>query len=87
MLVRLLPETEIDDPEANMSIVYPNRQYLPAKTLRFVDYAIEHFQRAGDASGRNTVTPAALPASSHAALRPVNGTPGNSAALHMSNGV
>ncbi|WP_213297398.1 LysR family transcriptional regulator [Paraburkholderia sacchari] len=86
-LVRLLPEYEIDDPEANMSIVYPNRQYLPAKTLRFVDYAVEHFQRESDTPGRSTVTPAALPASGHAALRPVNGTLGNGAALRMSNGV
>lgn len=42
-LRRLLPDYEIDDPEARTSIVWPSRQYLPAKTRRFVDYAIEHF--------------------------------------------
>ncbi|QGZ60737.1 LysR family transcriptional regulator [Paraburkholderia acidisoli] len=42
-LRRLLPDYEIDDPEARTSIVWPSRQYLPAKTRRFVDYALEHF--------------------------------------------
>ncbi|WP_321879364.1 LysR family transcriptional regulator [Paraburkholderia bannensis] len=45
-LVRLLPGYEIEDAQASMAIVYPRRQYLPAKTLRFVDYTIEHFQQA-----------------------------------------
>ncbi|WP_322050943.1 LysR family transcriptional regulator [Paraburkholderia bannensis] len=45
-LVRLLPSYEIEDAQASMAIVYPRRQYLPAKTLRFVDYTIEHFQQA-----------------------------------------
>jgi DNA-binding transcriptional LysR family regulator len=53
-LRRLLPEYEIDDPQAQMSIVYPSRQYLPAKTRRFVDYTVEHFGTAGSAE-----TPAA----------------------------
>jgi DNA-binding transcriptional LysR family regulator len=44
-LVRLLPDYEIEDAQASMAIVYPRRQYLPAKTLRFVDYTVEHFQQ------------------------------------------
>lgn len=44
-LVRLLPGYEIEDAQASMAIVYPRRQYLPAKTLRFVDYTVEHFQQ------------------------------------------
>jgi DNA-binding transcriptional LysR family regulator len=40
-LVRLLPEYSIDDPEMKVSIVYPGRQYLPAKTRFFIDYALE----------------------------------------------
>ncbi|WP_350030135.1 LysR family transcriptional regulator [Caballeronia sp. GAWG1-1] len=40
-LVRLLPEYTIDDPEMKVSIVYPGRQYLPAKTRFFIDYALE----------------------------------------------
>ncbi|MEX3823618.1 LysR substrate-binding domain-containing protein, partial [Paraburkholderia sp. BR14262] len=45
-LRRLLPDYDIDDPDARMSIVYPSRQYLPAKTRRFVDYTVEHFELA-----------------------------------------
>ncbi len=48
-LVRLLPDYEIEDAQASMAIVYPRRQYLPAKTLRFVDYTIEHFQQTCEA--------------------------------------
>jgi DNA-binding transcriptional LysR family regulator len=40
-LVRLLPEYSVDDPEMKVSIVYPGRQYLPAKTRFFIDYALE----------------------------------------------
>ncbi|RQH04167.1 LysR family transcriptional regulator [Paraburkholderia dinghuensis] len=45
-LLRLLPDYEIDDPDARVSIVYPDRQYLPAKTRRFIDYTVEHFEHA-----------------------------------------
>ena len=75
-LVRLLSEYEIDDPEAHLSIVYPNRQYLPAKTLRFVDYTVEHFQHAGDGASGTTAPPAAAPAASPAGRRPITGTLG-----------
>lgn len=50
-LRRLLSDYEIDDPEAQMSIVYPRRQYLPARTRRFVDYAVEHFENVRAATG------------------------------------
>lgn len=49
-LRRLLPDYEIDDPEARMSIVYPSRQHLPARTRRFIDYTIEHFENARTAA-------------------------------------
>ncbi|WP_395066969.1 LysR family transcriptional regulator [Paraburkholderia silvatlantica] len=49
-LRRLLPDYDIDDPDARMSIVYPSRQYLPAKTRRFVDYTVEHFEHARHAA-------------------------------------
>lgn len=45
-LRRLLPDYDIDDPDSRMSIVYPGRQYLPARTRRFIDYTVEHFERA-----------------------------------------
>jgi DNA-binding transcriptional LysR family regulator len=59
-LRRLLPDYEIDDPEARMSIVYPSRQYLPARTRRFVDYAVDHFEKARAAT------------SASAGMRPLN---------------
>ncbi|WP_322042694.1 LysR family transcriptional regulator [Paraburkholderia sp. J67] len=62
-LVRLLPDYEIEDAQGSMAIVYPRRQYLPAKTLRFVDYTVEHFQQACDDK----------PATGTAALRTMNG--------------
>jgi DNA-binding transcriptional LysR family regulator len=44
-LVRLLPDYAIDDPDIKVSIVYPGRQYLPAKTRFFVDYALDYLGR------------------------------------------
>lgn len=44
-LVRLLPEYSIDDPDMKVSIVYPGRQYLPAKTRFFIDYALDYLSR------------------------------------------
>ncbi|HKT99894.1 MAG TPA: LysR family transcriptional regulator [Paraburkholderia sp.] len=85
-LIRLLPEYEIDDPEAHMSIAYPNRQYLPAKTLRFIDYAVEHFQHTCDGVGTMPAPPATPPTANPTALRPMNGTLGSRAALHAMSG-
>ncbi|HGL4260074.1 LysR family transcriptional regulator [Burkholderia dolosa] len=42
-LVRLLPAYRIDDPDAQLSLVYPNRQFVPARTRSFVEHALEHF--------------------------------------------
>ncbi|RAC91799.1 LysR family transcriptional regulator [Burkholderia multivorans] len=42
-LVRLLPGYRIDDPHTQLSLVYPNRQFVPARTRSFVEHAIEHF--------------------------------------------
>lgn len=70
-LRRLLPDYEIEDPDARLSIVYPGRRHLPAKTRRFVDYALEHFAGA---------QPAAAPRRPHeradarAMLQPVGST-------------
>ncbi|CAD6510526.1 HTH-type transcriptional regulator DmlR [Paraburkholderia hiiakae] len=61
-LRRLLPDYDIDDQDARMSIVYPSRQYLPAKTRHFVDYTVEHFEHAHNASSATNTT--SLPASS-----------------------
>jgi DNA-binding transcriptional LysR family regulator len=69
VLVRLLSEYSIDDPDVKVSIVYPGRQYLPAKTRYFIDYALE---RMGSRSVAETPCPdsilARLPA-----FMPVNG--------------
>ncbi|TKC91140.1 LysR family transcriptional regulator [Trinickia terrae] len=42
-LKRIMEEYEIDAPEAKVSIVYPERQFLPAKTRSFIDFTLEHF--------------------------------------------
>jgi DNA-binding transcriptional LysR family regulator len=42
-LVRLIPDYSIDDPEVSMSIVYPSRKYLAAKTRLFVEYVLACF--------------------------------------------
>ncbi|MGU7773569.1 LysR family transcriptional regulator [Burkholderia sp. MR1-5-21] len=42
-LVRLLPGYRIDDPDAQLSLVYPNRQFVPARTRSFVEHALDHF--------------------------------------------
>nr|WKF56141.1 HTH-type transcriptional regulator PgrR [Paraburkholderia busanensis] len=41
-LTRILPNYEFDDSDET-SIVYPRRQYLPAKTTSFIDYTLEYF--------------------------------------------
>lgn len=33
----------IDDPDTQLSLVYPNRQYVPARTRSFVEHALDHF--------------------------------------------
>ena len=79
-LRRLLPDYEIDDPDARLSIVYPSRQYLPAKTRRFVDYTVEHFEQACNANAAS-----ASAASTLSPVRPSNVSSG-SASLQAMNG-
>ncbi|SDB82580.1 LysR family transcriptional regulator [Paraburkholderia lycopersici] len=79
-LRRLLPDYEIDDPDARMSIVYPSRRYLPAKTRCFVDYTVVHFENAGDArAAANPTSPSAS-----ASIRPLNVVTGSAALRAMS---
>jgi DNA-binding transcriptional LysR family regulator len=47
-LVRVLSDFAIDDPDVKVSIVYPGRQYLPAKTRAFIDYTLEHMGPGGE---------------------------------------
>ncbi|WP_235024413.1 LysR family transcriptional regulator [Caballeronia cordobensis] len=49
-LVRLLDDYSIDDPDMKVSIVYPGRQYLPAKTRYFIDYALDYLSKEFAAS-------------------------------------
>jgi DNA-binding transcriptional LysR family regulator len=49
-LVRLLPDYSVDDPEMKLSIVYPGRQCLPAKTRFFIDYALERLTKEVNAA-------------------------------------
>lgn len=43
-LRRIMQDHRVDDPDLNVSLIYPNRQFLPAKTRAFVDHALEHFR-------------------------------------------
>jgi DNA-binding transcriptional LysR family regulator len=55
-LKRVLPAYSIEEDEFKVSLVYPNRQYLPTKTRSFIDYAVEYFRRAEQfASGGSAV--------------------------------
>lgn len=72
-LQRLLPDYEIEDHDARLSIVYPGRRHLPAKTRRFIDHALEHFAlKQSAAAARSTHEPAN--AGGRAMLQPVGST-------------
>ncbi|SAK46927.1 LysR family transcriptional regulator [Caballeronia temeraria] len=43
-LVRLLPGYTLKDADKEVSIVYPGRRHVPAKTRSFVDFALAHFR-------------------------------------------
>ncbi|SPB15197.1 LysR family transcriptional regulator [Caballeronia novacaledonica] len=43
-LVRLLPGYTIKDADKEVSIVYPGRRHVPAKTRSFVDFALTYFR-------------------------------------------
>ena len=43
-LRRVMQDHRVDDPDLSVSLIYPNRQFLPAKTRAFVDHALEHFR-------------------------------------------
>jgi DNA-binding transcriptional LysR family regulator len=57
-LVRVLPEWEIRDADKELSLVYPGRRHVPAKTRSFVDFTVEWFRKredtAEDAITRNS---------------------------------
>ena len=42
-LTRVMGDHRVDDPDVKLSIIYPNRQFLPVKTRTFVEHALEHF--------------------------------------------
>ena len=44
-LRRVLEDHRVDDPDVKVSTIYPNRQFLPAKTRTFVDHTLGHFGR------------------------------------------
>jgi hypothetical protein len=41
-----MADHRVDDPDLKVSLIYPNRQFLPAKTRSFVEHTLEHFGRA-----------------------------------------
>lgn len=61
-LRRVVPGYTVDDPEVKVSIVYPSRQYLSAKTRAFIDYTLEHFGHGESAGNGAAATAGAAPA-------------------------
>ncbi|MDR5755901.1 LysR family transcriptional regulator [Caballeronia sp. LZ035] len=59
-LLRLLPDYAIRDADKEVSIVYPGRRHVSAKTRSFVDFALDYF-RSHEPSGeeRDSVLPSA----------------------------
>jgi DNA-binding transcriptional LysR family regulator len=57
-LKRIMQDYTVDESQAKVSLVYPRRRHLPAKTRAFVDYTLEH---AGCPAS-------ALPAHAHAII-------------------
>ncbi|SAK42147.1 LysR family transcriptional regulator [Caballeronia catudaia] len=49
-LVRLLPNYALKDADKEVSIVYPGRKHVPAKTRAFVDFALTFFRDSESAS-------------------------------------
>jgi DNA-binding transcriptional LysR family regulator len=41
-LKRIMQDYTVDESQAKVSLVYPRRRHLPAKTRAFVDYTLEH---------------------------------------------
>jgi DNA-binding transcriptional LysR family regulator len=53
-LVRLLPDYALKDADKEVSIVYPGRRHISAKTRSFVDFALSYF-RDGVAAGNGEI--------------------------------
>jgi DNA-binding transcriptional LysR family regulator len=68
-LKRILADYEVDTPGAKISIVYPKRQFLLAKTRGFIDYALEHF---GDNATLGTASTEATSANPGRAAAPLH---------------
>ncbi|CAL8479815.1 LysR family transcriptional regulator [Caballeronia sp. S22] len=54
ILVRLLPDYSIDEPDKHIFIAYPVRQHLPRKTCAFIEYALDYLSRELAVSNRRT---------------------------------
>lgn len=55
-LVRLLPGHTLKDADKEVSIVYPGRRHVSAKTRAFVDFALAYF-RDGELADASPCTP------------------------------
>ncbi|WP_175425639.1 LysR family transcriptional regulator [Trinickia violacea] len=63
-LKHIMEDYVIDAPEAKVSIVYPERQFLPAKTRSFIDYTLEHYAN-GETIERSHVKARRIPVTVH----------------------
>ncbi|MFM0048904.1 LysR family transcriptional regulator [Caballeronia grimmiae] len=55
-LVRVLPDYSIKDADKQVSIVYPGRWYVSAKTRSFVDFALAYFRDRAPAEAGHVAT-------------------------------
>jgi DNA-binding transcriptional LysR family regulator len=51
LLIRVLAAWEIRDADKELSLVYPGRRHVPAKTRSFVDFTVEWFRTRDTAAG------------------------------------
>ncbi|TAL98197.1 MAG: LysR family transcriptional regulator [Paraburkholderia sp.] len=79
-LRRVVADYTVDDPEVKVSIVYPGRQYLSAKTRAFIDYTLEYFGHGESSSNGASAGLSAeandLPAPSGSMLTDLHEIPG-----------
>ena len=56
-LIRLLPGFAIRDADKEVSLVYPGRRHVSAKTRSFVDFALAYFRHVPPAAAQIQAAP------------------------------
>jgi DNA-binding transcriptional LysR family regulator len=86
-LQQVMADYRVDDPDLSASLIYPNRQFLPAKTRAFIEHTLEHFHAGLAQSGEALNEPIGAAAVAATAAMPVTLPAhalggGNSTSLH-----